>query len=392
VPETVVAALERTVAEESDGHILASAIRSAFTIFQCSPTFEKRINAMIDDALMKGNEYTLHAASELLGYNANDLPSPLIDLLLTQLLKINPKNYGTIKNIDYGISNLINRDDPGQGLHFLEKLLISQNGNIKIKALDSVSRGILKNSVLLSKIITRWFLRSERLLWDAVHDIVESHHGTNLHIEIDASEIKTLDLTCFVFISRKAIGYFFLKPVTAASILISLLRHAPDDQTRQELGGLLFDPLLLNYPGCVRDYLQEQATQECSAVQETIQAALTNITEYMETLSSIPNLPALKPGQAQRETYRRHMSESMTESMKSAEKKSIFSNLFTRSTLLYGNKSINYIYANNDDAPRRMEVALNSHNISMELPRMGNIDPFSLDYMVRIFRLERIRA
>ncbi|WON83582.1 hypothetical protein [Chromobacterium haemolyticum] len=78
--------------------------------------------------------------------------------------------------------------------------------------------------------------------------------------------------------------------------------------------------------------------------------------------------------------------------MKAAEKKSIFLNLFSRSTLLYGNKSIDYIHAGVNEPPHRMETPLISHGVSMELPRMDDIDPYGLNYMLRVFRLERFRT
>ena len=58
-----------------------------------------------------------------------------------------------------------------------------------------------------------------------------------------------------IFIAHKAIGYFFMKPVTAASVVISLMRVAPNDEVLDELGKLLLNPLLMNYPGSVRQYL-----------------------------------------------------------------------------------------------------------------------------------------
>ena len=85
------------------------------------------------------------------------------------------------------------------------------------------------------------------------------------------------------------------------------------------------------------------------------------------------------------------MSESMAESMRAAEKKSVFFGLFSRSTLLYGRKSINYIRTGAGQ-PKRMELPLTSHSVKMEFPRMHNLDPDGVDYMVRVFRLERLRT
>ena len=166
---------------------------------------------------------------------------------------------------------------------------------------------------------------------------------------------------------------------------------APDDEVLDELGKLLLNPLLMNYPGSMRQYVAEQAGRESGKVKETIDKALASFEEYLEGLRSVPMLPALHPTQAQRESYRRHMSDSMAESMRAAEKKSVFFGLFARSTLLYGRKSINYIYRG-DGEPKRMEMPLTSHSVEMEFPRMDDLDPYGVDYMLRVFRVERLRA
>ena len=391
VPDTAIIALEETVAAETDDRTLGSVIKSAFALFEQDKTLADRIVALVGAALAKGDEYTVHAASELLWLNTKELPSALLRLLLTHLKRVQPESVGTLNNIDLGIAHLLKRDDPEEGLHFLEELLAAHGDRLKVKILDSTASAIRESPRLMGKVLTRWFLRGERAQCDAVREIAGTHLGDDFRIEIDASELKPADHVHVLFVARKAIGYFFMQPVTAASVVISLLRHAPDDETLEALGDLLFDPLLLNYPGGTRDYVEEQMGCESGKVKETIANALSAIEQYLEVLRAVPELPALHAGQFQRESYRRHMSESMAESMKAAEKKSIFLNLFRRSTLLYGNKSINYVYAG-DGEPRRMEIPLTRHGVSMELPRMDNIDPYGLDYMLRVFRHERFRT
>lgn len=391
MPNTAMTALEETVATEIDDRILGNAIKSAFALFEQDKAFEARVVTLIEGALAKGDEYTLHAASELLWLSTKELPPALLQLLLTHLKRVKVENVGTLNNIDYGIAHLLESDEQEQGLRFLEGLLTKHGGRLNIKTLNSAAGAIRENASLLSKVFTRWFLRGERILCDAVPEIVSRHYGDNLRIEIDSSELKPIDHVHVLFIARKAIGYFFMAEVTAASALISLMRHAQDDDTLDALGDLLLDPLLLNYPGSMREYVREQAEHESGKVKETIEKALTAIEQYLQVLRDIPELPALHVGQAQRETYHRHMSESMAKSMRTAEKGSFFLNLVSRSTLLYGNKSINYIYVGDGD-PRRMEIPLASHGFSMEFPRMENIDPYGLDYMLRVFRLEQFRT
>ncbi|MBK6961046.1 MAG: hypothetical protein IPH23_07500 [Gammaproteobacteria bacterium] len=390
VPEEALAGLEKS-ASENDDEILASVVRSAFTLYQQDRKTEALAIALIDSALSKGDEYALHASSTILGFETKEIPARLLDVILGHLKRVKPTNKGTLDNIDFGIASLLKESKAETALRFLEEFLLQHAGTLTIKIFDSVAREILTNRTLLSKITTRWFLNGARVLCESVHDIGGRSHGGILLIDVDAAELTTKDFTHMVFLARKAIGYFFLEPVTAASILISLMRMSPDDKTLEQLGQLLFNPLLVNYTGSAQEYVEAQAPQETGKVKETLDKALAAIAAYLETLRGVPALAALHPGQAHRESYRRYMSESSAASMKEAEKHSVFLNLVSRSTLLYGRKSINYIRSG-EGPPRRMEIPLTSHSIQMEIPRMENLDEHGLNYMLRVFRAERFRT
>lgn len=112
---------------------------------------------------------------------------------------------------------------------------------------------------------------------------------------------------------------------------------------------------------------------------------------YIEGLKSTGNIPELHPSQENREVYRRRFLSQMSEAMKNAEKESVFLSLVSKSVLLYGRKSIDYVYDPDGEA-RRMEMPLKRFGTEMELPRLENIDPYGLDYMIRIFRAEQRRG
>jgi len=391
VPASVVTCLEEVVNTGADDHILASVIRSAVSLFEQDKALSEGMTALVTRALDKGDENALHVASEMFWLKTKDLPPTLLDALLERLRQVKPENVGTLNNIDLGVANLLKGDNPEPGLRLVEDLLVAHGSNLPVKVFDSATERILKSEALLGKVLTRWLLRGEPALCKAIREFTSAHYGNDIHISVDASELQPANDIHVIFVARKAIGYLFMKPVTAASIVVSLMRHATNEETLQQLEKLLFDPLLLNYTGSVGDYVQLQAASEPGKTKEAIESAMTSLDQYLEVLRTVPNLPALHASQAHRESYRRHMSESVAKSIEASEKKSVFHGLglFKRSTLLYGNKSINYIY-DGDGEPRRMEIPLSSHGVSMEFPRMDNIDPFGLDYMLRVFRMERL--
>ena len=390
VPKEALAGLEKSVTEEDD-QILASVIKSAFTFYQQDKTTEAQVTALIDKALSKGDECALHAGAKIFGLETKEIPAPLLDVILGHLKHVKPANKGTLGNIDYGVATLLKEAPAEKALRFLEGFLLLHTGTLTTEVFGRVADKILTNKTLLSRVTTRWFLNGAPALCKSLEKIVRKPHNDTLPIDIDASELPTKDFKHIVFVARKAIGYLFTKPITAASILISLMRLAPDDETLEYLGELLFDPLLINYPGSVLEYVEAHARQETGKVKETLDKALAALAAYLDTLNAVPVLAALHPSQAHREACNRSTGELFEASMQKAEKHSVFRNFALKINLLYGRKSINYIHGIGGP-PRRMEMPMKSYSRQMDFPRMENLDEHSLNYMLRVFRAERWRT
>jgi hypothetical protein len=391
VPNSALLALKRSAETETDDHILANIVKSAFALLQREKTQEPLTVTLIARALSKGDEYTLHVASQIFAFHAGELPTSIIEAIFANLARVKPANIQGFRSFDSGIYHLLKKDHLEKALQVLEDLLLTFPNELTMQSFQCVASEILDNQALFSKVLTRWFLRGDRVLCDGVYTIVSMYHGDNLPLEIDPTELKRADFIHILFVARKAIGYLFMQPISATTILLSLMRHTTHDKALMELGRLLVNPLLLNFPGKVRDYIVQQSGLEAGKVKETIDKALKDVDAYLDDLRSVSNLVALHPGEAQREAYHRHFSCLMAESYKAAEAQSFLQNLFSKSILLYGRKSINYVYGP-DGQLHRMEMPLQSHCIGMEFPRMENIDPLGLDYMLRIFRNERLRA
>lgn len=313
--------LEHSVSRETDDQILGNLIKSAFSLYKHDKSLLDCIVKLINTALTKGEDYSLHAASELFGFNFTELPETLLDSLLSYLLRVSPKNKGTLDNIDYGLVKLIKREDSTKGIEFLEALLIASPNDVSLDKFDSVISAISENSSILNRLQTRWFLRGNRVLCEGIATIINTAHDNDMLLEIDQSELISTDRAHIVFIARKAIGYLFLKPVTAVSIIISLMHHTNDDEdVLQHLADLCFDPLLLNFPGKVKDYLIQQTESRTGKVKTIIEAVLKKYEKYIADLKSTGVISELHPSQAQRDTYRRHFSRLMSKSLKEAEK------------------------------------------------------------------------
>ena len=102
-----------------------------------------------------------------------------------------------------------------------------------------------------------------------------------------------------MYLARKAIGYWFVQPVAAASFIVSLLRHAPD-ATAGELRALLLDPLLLNYGGATRAYLEQVAGDASDQAARHVTPVLAEYEQHLEGLRSVGEIPELRPSERQR--------------------------------------------------------------------------------------------
>ncbi|MBN2119399.1 MAG: hypothetical protein JW730_22700 [Anaerolineales bacterium] len=381
--------LEASVSRETDDLLLGHLINSTFNLWKQTKRYIERITHIVDKALSQGDNYALHSGAVAFGFDTKELPDILLDCLLSHLIRIKPENKGSLEYIDYGLAEIIANGN-WRGVNFLENLLLANSEKLTIDTFDSVMHECFKNqNSILSRIMTKWFIKGDRILCEAVRTIAGLAHENNIQLEVEQSEIDCSTSILVIFLARKAVGYLFPTPVTAASIIVSLIRCTSDNEIIQILVDLLFEPLLINYPGMVKDYLIKKSYDETDKVKESLERALKNFDDYLGEIKSVGIIPELHPPQSQQEAYHRHFSQLMADAMENARKDSVLLSLVSTSVLLYGRKSVDYVY-NSDGQSNRMEIPLQVHSTELEFPRLVNIDPFGLDYMLRVFRAEQV--
>ena len=392
IHEKAIHSLEQIVNKESDDVVLGNSIRTAFDLYKYDNSQAERIVNIITLSLSKGEDSTLHSASELLCFEIPQIPEQLLDVLLLNLQNVKPECKETLDRLDIGLEKLLKKNVE-KAIDFLTKILLKHPQHLRLNIFDSVIRELYKNqNGILNKILTKWFCHGSEVLCAGITSIACLNPDASLMLKVDRSEILTKnDYIHLIFLARKTIGYLFTKPITATSIILSLIDCTVDDKAKNELKNLLFDPLLINYTGEVGDYLKSQLHQKHSeAVSNAIKSVLNDFKVYHSELKSVGIIPELNPPQSYRDTYRCHFSEIMRKAMKDAEKKSALLPFVSKYVLLYGRKLINYSYFNNGP-PIRTENPLKSFENTMEFPRMTIIDPFSYSYILKIFRAEQLK-
>lgn len=384
--EAVYATLEKVLSSESSDNMLATTARTTASLIKHDISQVDRLIDLLDSAVEKGGDQTIHAAASLLALGDKHIPEVLTEKLLNQINRVNPKNTGTINEIDYAMHEMLRLGKMDVAIHTLETLIAEKD--LVPDAFDSALHDIQRDTKLLNKVATRWLLNGNASLGRAAAFLVGGGHGANIPVQVDGAEINVTDSREVIFLARKICGYLFTNPVSVASMLLSLLELAQDNQTCTQIGNLILNALLINYPGKARTFINERRESCTAEIQEVLRQIDVALDEYFEALSSIDEIPELYPSETQREAYYRYHSHQMAESFREAEKKSFLSSLFTKQTLLYGRTSVTYIQDGQGNA-HRQEIPLKEHSVEFELPRLAQLDPLGLEQQLVVFRAER---
>lgn len=342
-------------------------------------------DALISRLVMSPGKFTIHQCARVLWAYREALTQDIVTFLLDALGHLESTNKGTVEELDIGLQVLLELGYDDEAVSFVTKLLSRPDDDLKLETLDSFTRTLLSGSPdLLSRVVVRWLELGAPRLCGGLANAIQGKGLDGVPLNLAAADL-AISPAAQLFICRKAVGWFFFKPTTAASVLVSVLRVC-DVETAEEVQKLLVDPLLQNY-GSVRDYLEGLALDD--AANKAITWALAQNEAYLDAQRSIPLIVELQPSEHHRRIEHLRISDQMRDAHKEAESKSVFLSLVSRSVLLYGNRSLSFV-EDGHDRLRPMEIDLHSHGISYEMPRMEVVDPVGLDYILRVFRKERM--
>lgn len=330
-------------------------------------------------------ELTVHQAAHVLWAYRQAMTPDIVACLLEALLHLNPANKGTVGELDLGLTSLLERGQDAAAVAFVTQILGPPSGALTLEDFDSFSRKLVSGPTeRLSQVVVQWLLLgTERLC----HGLANALRGKDLNgpeLSLRGEDL-AISPAAQIFLCRKAIGWFFSMPRTTASVLVSVLR-ACDAPTALEIQKLMVDPLLINYSG-VRDYLKGLGSDDLAKAR--VDLALAENDAYLKAVHAVVPISELQPSEHQRRIAHVLRADQMRELRKKANSRSVFLKHVRQSVLLYGHRSLSFIKDGNDGF-RPVEMDLKPYGVSFEMPRMEVIDPLGLDYMLRVFRNERM--
>ena len=381
-------ALEVVTLLELDEQLRSALLKPAYDLYLQDSSLEQQFVNLVTAILSSNDDQVIHSASDLFRFEDHGLLEPFLDVLLKSLEYVNVDNKGTLENISDGLAELIKTPHQEKAFDLLEVLLVNNQDKLSLKDFSHFSHRILHEEKICNKAVTRWLMSKKIPLCKAAMELVNQAHNEDVELSIDKSILLKNDQYDYIFITRKSIGWFSMKPVSSISFILSFLDDVNKDEAK-EIQSMIFEFLLLNYSGKVRKYIEDVVSSQSNKVQKTLNQLLDDLKTYQLALKETWTLQELSPSQAHRESYGRLHNRQMSKAYKKAEKNSIMRQIATKVVLLYGRGSIHYMN-NLDDSEQgtRIETPLQSLETSVEVARLGNIDPHSYDYWMRVFRVE----
>jgi hypothetical protein len=343
-----------------------------------------RLDSIIALACEAPGPSTQFGCARALWAEGKFLSKGAIECLLCALSRLDPSHTGTIQELDLALHTLLDTPHVEQAVEFLTNLLSRPENSISLSAFPSFNQHLLDGPTdRFFRVFVSWMLTGAHELCEGISKLLRRADRERAPVVLPIQE-SGLSAAKQIFLCRKAVGYLFLEPVVASSVLVSVLRGS-DDKV-QESALKLLGLLLFNYGGTVRDYLTSIDVHDAAHV--SVREALTENDQYLTDLESVGNIRELHSSEDQRQIERLREFDRARRIRKEAEKGSIFFDLVKRSTILYGKRSLTYV-EDRSGGRQPFEMELKAHSAYIELPRMEVLDPVGLSYMLLVFRTER---
>ncbi|CAH7022509.1 conserved hypothetical protein [Vibrio coralliirubri] len=376
--------LYSSTTSEQENSCRAGILRAIIFFGGRFPSYWPQIEDLISTTFDDTNKEVLYVISELVAFQSVTLPKSILNILLKKLANVSPEHTDTIDNIDHLLVRLISNDTPSVAVELLESILAV---GVKVSMLDYFSNELLsKHQELLNHITTKWFLSGTSSLCSGVSELVNDLTSKDLTLE---AEIELLEQGIKQeFVSHKAVGWLFTRPIAAASFILSIYNVA-STTTRKQLEQVLYEPLLLSYPGELKQFFQSCIDKGMN--ENLCERLLNRLQAYHSGIEQVSGLNELMAPSENLSAYWRESNKDMQAAYEKASRSSFISQIATTQKLLYGNSSIYYVHQGNGDQVRQ-EVQMRSFSHSTEMPRLNVLDPENLDYTLRVYRHERLKS
>lgn len=291
----------------------------------------------------------------------------------------------TIAAIDNAVAQHLTGPTAAPRLALIENLL--RRGVTRLRKLKATRHYIISDKGgLLATLATDWISDGSNELIEAVHDLVSAPALDCPTLDLDFGP-KLLTVEQTLASARKVVARLVIHPVTAASVLLSLLRTGPRD-AGAGLEKLLYEPILLSYWDLGREYLAEASPTQPHEVQERITRLIEALDAHVGAIKATGFITELRPSERHRFLQQILRLENNAKIQKAAQKQSIFADLIPTSVLLYGDSVVSEVHLG-DGRTQRTEFRLGVVEHSIPLATLDAIDPVGFWYQRLVLSMGR---
>ena len=374
-------------ADHADENVQNNALVSTFAILKRHTDLDRASAvAALAQATKCPTANTLHAIATVLWLHGGSMTEDEVTVAFETLENVDPGHLGTLSRIDMSLGDLVAAGRFDQVSGFVKSYTKHNKTRDALKLFAGLQSELLKNNGYLSRTVVDWFLDGDVSLCASLASMLMGVPDEPIELSLVTVDLPT-DSEEQLVLCRRAVGHLFQSPVTAASVIVSVLEQG-DLSCADELKDLLLDPLLYSYGGSLRSYLEAVRERLLDPGGEVLQTCLETKAEMLENMQGIESGKELHPSESQRQLERvrwhRHMREAVREDMKN----SVLLPLATTQTLLYGTKSSSYI-ADPGGELRKVEMSMGEYSVTQEYPQLDIFDPEGLQLRLLALKIGR---
>lgn len=318
-------------------------------------------------------------AANLLFFEGAKISKILKQYFYQMIINAENISYQVCNNLGLTIENQSTDEDLRKLIEIIEQLLLKHE-NISIKNFHTYH--ICENSDLLNKIVTRWFLSKKKKLWESASNLITSNQIESLHVDI--SWVDNFKEEDSIFLTKKVIGWLYIHEDLIIKFIINILNCIKNSEIVLQILDLSFQHVIINYePQHVslffdlKNYTEEETGNKIIGLKiqhENMYKDIKQANDLKELVCPLEHSRLIQ--------YKRHHENEKIN--KSADAQSIFSDIFTKKIMLYGETHIHIVNTGNNEVSLQEDV-LSSFSYSMTLPLRYFTDPILLEYQRRIF-------
>lgn len=387
VANTIIDACVEVLMKEQLLDVRSAAIEAVFRMWEKSDSsVPYRQKEFLKLTLNARNEDELIQISAALFYHSKVLTRESVDIILLACTNEVSSPYAILHWINLALhSKALNWD-------FLKVVDVFEAQLPKIKPSADPEKFthfcecVMNNADYMGLLFSGWLGSGKPELCEFLAGMLSLRGRKNTIVNVSKGRLPS-DHIDQIFLARKCVGYLWFHEITAASILLSIIKKGKKS-AQDEAENLLYNPLLLSYSGELRTFLEKQNDSPSKRIRDSLGRLLKLHDEYTVGLGKTNHLVELIPSNEQRRAAAIKDRERNKDINKQAREGSIFSQMVSYETLLYGKKSFSIIHGPDGNKTPQV-IPLSEFSYSAELPRLSVVDPVGYQEMLTIFRLER---